>query len=643
MNEANIGRRMTALAGVIALLFAALVTRLWFLQVLASEEYQERARGNVVRLTPIPAARGRILERNGAALVDNVPTVQIMVNKDRIRDGAHLEALLSDLSTLLDVPVAELRERYEDPDFLPHQPVPVMDGVGPKIENAAYYLAEHRDRYPEVDYQRTGTRRFVEGNLGPHLLGYLGQISPEELTDPSFSDYLPGQLVGRGGVEQMYEEILRGEDGVVKQEVDAGGRVQGSLGRQEPVPGDDLVLAVDGQIQRLVQETLLEAVDQAHGLVDEESGTFLRANGGAVVVMDPNTGHVLAMSSYPTYDPRVFLGGLTDREYGQLTRPVAGYPLNNRAVAGLYPPGSTFKPFVATAAVKAGYASVNDYFPCPPSFEVPGDTSGTVFNNWTTRSSTVSFAEALIQSCDTVFYPWGLKFWQDRDSRGDFFQHHIRQWGFGHITGVDLPGEQEGRVPDARWKQDVHAQYPEAFPEPTWLPGDNINLSIGQGDLLATPVQLAVAYSALANGGTLYRPQVALEVRDPEAGEVIRTYEGDVVGRVPVKKALLTAVSNALRGVVSNASGTGTAAFSGFPLSSHPVAGKTGTSEVNGKQPHSWFTAFAPADDPQFVVVAVIEEGGHGSQVAAPIVRRVLEGLLDLEPGAFQIETQVTD
>ena len=643
MNEANIGRRMTALAAVIAFMFAALVTRLWFLQVLAAEKYQEEALGNRVRITPDPAPRGRILDRNGEPMIDNVPTFQITVDKERIDSDREAEELLTQLSGILQVPVAELRERYEDPDYLPYQPVPVWEGIGPKVENAISYLEEHQDEFPAVSFDETGSRRYVEGNLAPHLLGYLGQISPEELTDPSFSDYLPGQLVGRGGVEQAYEEFLRGQDGRVKEEIDAGGDVKKLLGEVDPTPGNDVVLAVDAQIQQLVQDTLEEAVDAARGLVDEESGTYLRANGAAVVVMEPNTGHVLAMSSYPGYDPRVFLGGLTQREYDRLESEAAGQPLTNRAIAGLYPPGSTFKPFVATTAVKAGYANVDDFFPCPPSFKVPGDTSGTVFRNWTSRSSTVSFAEALIQSCDTVFYPWGLQFWQDRASRGDVFQHEIRQWGFGHITGIDLPGEQEGRVPDARWKQTVHAQAPLAFPEPTWLPGDNINLSIGQGDLLVTPVQLATAYSALANGGTLYRPQVALRIQEPDGGSVVRTFEGDVIGRVPVKRSLLTAVSNALRGVVSSASGTATTAFAGFPLETHPVAGKTGTSEVAGKQPHSWFAAFAPADDPQFVVVAVVEEGGHGSQVAAPIVRRVLEGLLDLEPGAFHIAPEQTD
>jgi penicillin-binding protein 2 len=630
---------MTALAAVIAFLFASLVTRLWFLQVLAAEQYRERAEGNSVRITPIQAPRGRILDRNGEPLVDNIQTTQILIDKDKVPSD-RVEPLLARLSELLDVPVGQLRDRYEDPDYLPYQPVPVAEDVP---EEVIYYLEEHQEEYPAVGYAVVGARRHVKGNLAPHVLGYLGQISPEELEDPSFSDYLPGQLVGRGGVEQAYEEELRGLDGRMTEIVDADGDVQESLGKDQPVAGNDLVLAIDADIQQLTQETLDVAVDDAKNIVDEESGLYLRANAGAVIVMDPNTGHVLSMASYPSYDPGVFGGGLNEREFRALTRPFANFPLTNRAISGLYPPGSTFKPFVAAAALKAGYASPEGFYPCPPEFVVPGDTSGTVFHNWkSSHGGTISFAEALIQSCDTVFYPWGLQFWQERGARGNLFQKELRGWGFGQVTGIEIPGEQEGRVPDPEWKQEVNAEYPEYFPYSTWLPGDSINLSIGQGDLLVTPLQVAVAFSALANGGTLYRPQLALQVQNRD-GKPLRTFEGDEIGEVPTSAAHVTAIGNALRGVVSSATGTATGAFAGFPLPSHPVAGKTGTAEVAGKQPHSWFAAFAPADDPQFVVVAVVEEGGHGSQVAAPIVRRVLEGLLDLEPGAFHISAEAED
>lgn len=635
MTDAKLGRRMMALAAVVAFAFAALVTRLWFLQVLAAEEYRDRATGNYVRLIPIPAPRGRILDRNGQPLVDNRRAVVITIDRQKVRDE---EPLLRDLSGLLDEPMTELAKRLHDPDYLPYQPVPVYEGAP---ETVAIYLKEHAEDFPSVDFREMGVRRYAEGGLAPHVLGYLGQVSPEELEDPSFADLRPGQLVGRGGVEQSYEEYLRGTDGWLKQEIDATGELQGILGSREPTPGNELVLALDGEIQRLAEDTLAQAMDQARSIPTLTG--LLKATGGAVVVLDPNDGRVLAMASAPAYNPRVFLDGLSVQEFRELERPASNYPLTNRAIAGLYPPGSTFKPFVAAAALKGGYASPTGFYPCPADFVVPGDTSGTVFGNWKDADSgVISFSESLIQSCDTVFYGWGLDFYADRKARGEYMQHQLRQWGFDELNGIDIPGEQEGRVPDARWKQDIHAQYADLFPEPTWLPGDNINMSIGQGDVLVTPLQMATAYAALANGGTLYRPQMALRVQRPD-GTTIRRFEGDVLGRVKLPPAYRTAILNALRGVVSSPSGTATGAFAGWNHAAYPVAGKTGTSEVPGKQPDSWFAAFAPADEPEFVVVAVVEEGGHGSQVAAPIVRRVLEGLLDLEPGAFNISGEVED
>ena len=634
LTDAKFGRRLVAVASVISFAFAALVTRLWFLQVLAAEEYRDRATGNYVRLIPIPAPRGRILDRNGQPLVDNRRAITITVDRQKVKDEG---ALLRDLSNLLDEPMSDLEERLHDPDYLPYQPVPVYEGAP---EPVAIYLKEHAEQYPGVDFREAGVRRYAEGGLAPHVLGYLGQVSPEELEDPSFANLRPGQIVGRGGVEQSYEEYLRGKDGWLKQEIDAQGEIQSVLGLEPETPGNDLVLSIDQDIQRVAEQTMEEAVTQARSIPTLTG--LLRATGGAVVVLDPNDGHVLAMASYPDFNPRIFLDGLSPAEFRELEKPASNFPLTNRAIAGQYPPGSTFKPFVAAAALKGGYASTSGFYPCPPEFAVEGDTSGTVFGNWTdAHLGTLSFAESLIFSCDTVFYTWGLDFYADRKARGEFMQHQLRQWGFDEPTGIDIPGEQEGRIPDARWKQEVHAEYPNLFPEPTWLPGDNINMSIGQGDVLTTPLQVATAYAALANGGTLYRPQLALRVQKPD-GTIIRQFEGEEIGRVKIRPSHAAEINAALRGVVQG-SGTAAGAFAGWDHVTYPVAGKTGTSEVNGKQPHSWFAAVAPADEPEFVVVAVVEEGGHGSQVAAPIVRRVLEGLLDLEPSAFQIEATETD
>jgi penicillin-binding protein 2 len=640
MTEGSYGRRITVLATVIALTFAALVTRLWFLQVLASEQYQGQAETNRVRLVPVSAPRGRILDRTGEPLVENKQAFVVTVDRSKVADES---ALLADLSDVLHVPVKKLKSRLNDPDYLPYQPVPIYDRT-PKL--VAVYIDTHLDEFPGVAIEVSGLRTYVNfedaGPLAPHLLGYLGEIGPEELADPSFANHLPGQLVGRGGVEQYYEQSLRGDTGWKKIEVDASGDVLGTIGVQEPIPGNDLYLSLDSGVQRLAQETLAEAIGAArHVVLDEETLAHVKAPAGAVVVMDPDTGHVLAMASFPTFDPSLFLDEVTDREWLRLNDPKKNYPIVNRALSGLYPPGSTFKPFVAAAALKAGYANTTATYECPPTFQVQGDTSGTVFHNWTpSHLGYLNLRESLVQSCDTIYYGFGLDFYTDIDKRGELMQEQLRRWGFGSETGIDVPGELDGRIPDQDWKDEVHEIYGDAlFPDDIWFPGDNINMSIGQGDVLTTPLQMAVAYSAIANGGTLYRPQVGLKIVDID-GDVVKRLKPRKIGRVPASRETLTFLRTALTGVVQPG-GTAAAAFLNWNHGEIPVAGKTGTSEVtiNGiDSTHSWFAAMAPADDPEYVVVALAEQAGHGSQVAAPIVRRILEGIFGVESAGLLIE-----
>jgi penicillin-binding protein 2 len=622
-----------ALGAVVVFAFAALVTRLWFLQVLAAGEYREQAEGNRVRLVPLPGPRGQILDRRGKPLVVNQETTVVTVDRRKVPDGQE-EELLSRLSEVLGSPAKQLDVALNDPDYLPYQPIPIQVGVP---EPALMYIAEHREEFPGVWYAEVGERHYAHGDLAPHLLGYLGEINPTELKDPSFAGHIPGEKVGRGGVEQYYEHFLRGENGWVKLEVDSSGKVLDTLGRKLPEPGKDLVLSVDARIQALAQDALAQAIGAArHNVLNASETAYVDATAGAVVVMDPRTGQVVAMASFPTFSPRLLEHGITTREYNKLFRnPKANDPSYNRAIAGQYPPASAFKPFVAAAAMKAGYATTTGQYACPTQFRVPGDET-TVFHNWADSDyGLLTLAESLVFSCDTVFYDFGFRFWLDRDVRGDFMQAHLRDWGFEDETGIDIPGEQGGRIPDEEWKKQVHEQYPELFPDDIWFPGDNINMSVGQGDVLVTPLQMAVAYGAIANGGTLYRPQMALEVRSPD-GEVIRKIEPRVAGRAPATPRTLRYLREALQGVV-RPGGTAGSAFAGFPTSRIPVAGKTGTAEVdvvrkNGTEEvlHSWFAAMAPADDPKYVVVAMVEEGGHGSEVAAPVVRRILEGLFDL-------------
>ena len=619
MTDDKAAGRIKIIAWMVAFLFAALSTRLWFLQVLATEDYRARAETNRVRLVPQAAPRGRILDRSGAILVGNRGSIQITVDPTKVEEP---ERLLFELSELLNIPAADLAEEINSGRYLPFQPIPVVQDAE---EAVIYQLAEHRAQFPGVSWQVDGVREYPYGKLAVHTLGYLNEINEQELKDPVFRGYRPGTLVGRGGVEQRYERYLRGQEGWLKLEVNAQGKVLDELGSKPPQPGHDVVLSIDRRIQSLAESSLADGIEAAKTIVDDESGFYLKAPAGAVVVMDPRNGRVLASASFPDYDPEIFLGSLSKRQYGRLEAPGRNQPLLNRVVQTSYPPGSTFKPFVAAAALRAGHARFGSFYPCPPEFTVPGDTSGTVFHNWTSAHfGYLTLGEALVHSCDTVFYRFGLDFYRDRPRDGEVFQKLLGRWGFGHTSGIDVPFETPGRMPDASWKSRMHNLYPKLFPAGLWYPGDNINMSIGQGDLLVSPLQLAVAYSALANGGTLYRPQVALRVQRPD-GTVVREFRPRVAGRVPIKRSLLADIRDSLRGVVT--SGTAASAFAGFPHGDVPVAGKTGTAEVAGKQPHSWFAALAPANNPRYVVVAMVEEGGHGSQVAAPIVRQIIEKL----------------
>jgi penicillin-binding protein 2 len=624
--------RIKVIAWLVAFMFIALATRLWFLQVLAAEDYRARADTNRVRLVPQEAARGRILDSDGNVLVGNRPSIVITVDR---READEPEQILLHLSELLDTPAEKLADRMNSLLYLPYQPIPVFEDAP---EAVIYQLAEHRAEFPGVAWDVQGVRDYPYGRMAVHALGYLGQINEEEAKDPAFRSYRPGTLVGRGGVEQQYERYLRGQEGWLKLEVNAQGKVLDELGSKPPVPGHDVVLSIDQRIQQLAESSLKSGIQAAKTVVDDESGYYLRAPAGSVVVMDPRNGRVVAMASFPDYEPEFFLTRHREAEFKRrFIAPARNQPLLNRVVQTSYPPGSTFKPFVAAAAVRAGHAQLDGFYNCPPEFTVPGDTSGTVFHNWTTAHlGYLSLGQSLVKSCDTVYYQFGLDFYRDRRQDGEVFQKLMRRWGFGHVTGIDLPFETPGRVPDADWKASIHKAYPDDYPVGLWYPGDNINMSIGQGDLLVSPMQLATAYSALVNGGTLYRPQVALRVQRPD-GTVVQHFPARSVGRVPFKRPVLESISDALRGVTTT--GTAASAFLGFPHSSVSVAAKTGTAEVLGKQPHSWFAATVPAEHPRYVIVVMVEEGGHGSQVAAPIVRQIIEGLYGLGTGDIHIGT----
>jgi penicillin-binding protein 2 len=631
VTEGRTGLRLKVFAALVAFMFAALTTRLWFLQVLAADQFRDIANLNAVRLIDIPAQRGRILDDKGNLLVRNRVSLVVTVNKQEA--GSRLEDELYRLSDLLGVPAKELAARVEDPRYYVYQPVPVEANVGKRID---FYISEHQAKFPGVEVVAEPVRVYPEGSLAAHVLGYLGQISPQQLKESAFAGYRPGDEVGVTGVESEYERFLRGTEGVEKYRVNSAGQNLGKIGEQLPVPGHDVVLTIDTEAQKIAEESLNLGLQYAHGIYDSGTGRDLSASGGAVVVMDPATGAIKALASAPSFDPSLFVRSMSSGEYERRFGAAKSYPLLDRAIQGLYPPGSTYKPFVLLSALRRGIVSTTDYYPCPPSWAVPEDPLHEVFHNWSSVDlGPMTLAQALYDSCDTVFYPIGYEYWRryypPTDPPVEQIQRDLQAFGFGQPTHVDLPFEQEGRVPDAAWKSTVHKRYPKSFPDGRWFPGDFINMSIGQGDTLVTPLQLAAAYSAIQNGGRACAPHVFLRVQEAD-GQVLHSWHARC-HRIPFLQAQIEYVRQALTEVPIQ--GTAASAFIGFPFSQVQVAGKTGTAQVFGQQDYSWFAAMTQAQGKQYVVVALVEQGGHGSTSAAPIVRRVIEGLYGLTNTQF--------
>ncbi|MEX2275152.1 MAG: penicillin-binding protein 2 [Actinomycetota bacterium] len=621
MTDGRAKARLQVLALLVVLMFSALTVRLWYLQVLATDEFKAEAEGNYVRLVETPTIRGQIFTADGQPIVENRPSLEIRVQRDRLGDDA--EAVTSRLTKLLGLPPATIRKAMNDVRYYDYQPVPVAIDV-PK--RAVAYIGEHRRLFPGVTWEDVAVRKYPLGELAAHVLGWTSPVFAEDLERLRGKGYDPNDVIGRGGLEQQYERWLRGQEGFVKYEVNAAGEQMGVLGEKQPVPGDDLVISIDSELQAAAEESLDLGMEEARNVVDE-NGRYLRADAGAVVVMNPETGAIEATVSRPSFDPDEFVGGIDQERFDRLVDEDRGAPLFNRVTQGQYAPGSTFKPFIALSALRNGVASTGQYYPCPASYRVPEDTSGTVFHNWSSvTQGPYDIAGSLAQSCDTIYYDWGYKFYQryyptkDAKDPSEPLQRDLRQFGFERSTGVDLPTESVGNIPDDAWVQDLFDAR-EAFSD-FMIPGEFIQMSIGQGGVLATPLQTATAYSMIANGGKCVVPHLGLEVRDQstQAGKVVKPINPKCSRDLPYSHSELEYVKQGLVDVIR--SGTAAQTFAGFGGS---IAGKTGTSQKEKEQDFSWFAAMTPVADPQHVIVAVVEHGGHGSETAAPIVRRVVE------------------
>ncbi len=613
--------RLGVLGMVVLSLFCALLVRLWYLQVLVSPTFKVEAQHNSVAVVYTEAPRGRILDRNGKVLADNRVVLALVAHREEL---AKRPEVLQRISDLLGVPIDELNRRVADERYSLFKPVPVAVDV-PK--DKLIYVREHQPEFQGIEGLQLTERVYPNGTMAAHVLGTVGEINDEELGPRKGEGYKAGDTIGKSGIELTYEKELRGEPEIAKLEVDSVGRVQRSLGGQAAIQGDDVRLSIDIDIQRAAEESLEQSIALARKSTDFLTGKTFIAPGGTAVVIDPRDGSVLAMASNPTFDPNEFTNGISVRRFAELNNPAGHYPLNNRAIQGLYAPGSTFKLATSIAALKSGLIAARDTYNDQGSYTVTGERSATFTNARGAKNGAVNVSKALTVSSDVFYYWLGERFW---DNRGKFgtaaIQDVARSLGMGIYSDIDLPFESNGRVSDPAGREKLHKDYPEAFPFPEWYTGDNLNIAVGQGDTAITPLQLANSYATFVNGGTVFSPHVGSAVLNHQ-GQELRKIEPKILGRDELPATIRDPLHAGFRGVVSDPTGTGFAAFAGFPLGAFPVAGKTGTAEVAGKQDTSLFTAYAPADSARYVVTVVLEEAGLGASAAAPVARRILEAI----------------
>ena len=641
MTAEQVPRLRLSVLGVVAVaLFVALFARLYDLQIVGSPEFQVQAEANRVRTVQVPAPRGRILDRNGTVLVDNRIAVVIAINRNEFNDLAEEDRnmlvvrLVGELNRVgKTITADQISRRVNDERFSRYAPVPVASDVPEQLK---IYLEEHAAEFPSVTVERTAVRTYPYRELAANVIGYVGKINETELAAVASVEDKPYTLnddIGKTGVEKTYEQYLRGTPGVRQIEVDAQGDAVRVISETLPRPGSDVELTIDIDVQALAQRRLEQGLEAARARPPRNGNPANRGTRGAVVVEDPNNGQVIAMASYPNYDPTPFVDGIDGAEWAYLNDPANNYPLNNWAIQGQWAPGSTFKLFTGYAALMSGLIAPDTVFYDSGGYQIPGCTGLKCFrsNSGGAAYGSLRIPEALTVSSDAFFYNVGAQFWLQRDHLGGDagMQQYIQGWGIGEESTIPLRGEASGRLPTPAWRRDFCEK--TDCNDPEWRAGDNVNLAVGQGDLVLTPLQLANGYATFANGGTRYQPKIATRILPPD-GEPI-TVEPEVVTRVDLPAWVREPLMEGLLGVTR--SGTGASAFSGFDLDGWAVAGKTGTAQVDNKADTAVFASFGPAPAPRYAIAVFMEESGFGGSNAAPVSRALydaLSGAVPLDP-----------
>jgi penicillin-binding protein 2 len=601
--RSRLSLRVAVMGGIAVALFAVLFFRLWNLQVLSGDEYLAEAKNNRTREYKVIAPRGDILDRNGEVLVDNRTSLALQLNTQKLpEDPAEERAELARLGELAHMTLRQVRRAIkEGEEVAAGAPVTLRRDVGFEL---IAYIEENQREFPGVSVQRVFVRNYPNGTLAAHVLGSVGEIDGNELKEARYKPLEPGDEIGKAGVEHAYDRYLRGDPGLTRIQVNALGQPTpgGELDSTLPTPGDSLKLTIDGKVQSA-----------------GEAGLGARGLPGAFISMNIDNGQVLAMGSNPTYDPSDLIEP-SQAQVNELYRSEIA-PLVNRATESAYPTGSIFKIITALAALENGVITPDTVVQDNGKIEVGTqefENAGGVAHG------AVELRRALQVSSDVYFYLLGLDMWKTND-----LQEWGHKLGIGRPSGLDLPEEGETLLPSKAW----HEQFVKeglALEDRPWSAGDNIQLATGQGDLQTNPLQMALAYAALGNGGRIPTPHVGLEVEDP-AGRVLKEFEFKPQRQLHIDPAHRTAILEGLHAAAQEGDGTAAGVFGGFPID---IAGKTGTAERPGHADQSWFAALSPYPNPRIVTIATVEEGGFGAESAAPVVLDILEAIYDKQASA---------
>ncbi|SCM80711.1 Penicillin-binding protein 2 [uncultured Sporomusa sp.] len=578
---------------IIIFIFVALVSRLGYLQMAQGQYYGQLADGNRIRLIPIMAPRGVFYDRNGVMLVSNRPgfTISLLPINGPVPDE-----VIGKLAVILNLNAEEIKGKLSQKTGS-FEPIRVKTDVGPEIVTK---IEERRSELPGVVIEIQPLRNYINNELAAHIFGYVGEINETELESGKAQGYKARDIVGKFGLERVYDKEIRGTDGGNQVEVDANGRPVQVIGKKDPIPGNNLVLTIDQRIQKAAEA----AIDEQLIYLQTKAG-YTNAKAAAAVVLNPKTGEVLAMVSRPTFNPNAFNGGISSKDW-KLLNENPHHPMDNKAIAGVYPPGSTFKIITGAAALELGKVTPEEkILDTGTHWIIPkGNAMGEALG-W------INFREALSKSDNVYFYEMGNRLGIDN------LEKFARMFGLGAYTGINLPGESDGLVANRRYKEKVYGE--------DWYLSETFDAAIGQGFQLATPLQMAVVIGQVANDGQRYKPQLVSRITGPN-GEVLKTFEPEKTGQVTLAESNWTLIQESLREVAQEG-GTAATAFGDFPVA---IAGKTGTSENSHGSDHGWFVGYGPYEDPRVAVAIIVEQGGFGSSSAVPIAKKIMEAAFNI-------------